>query len=165
MGSSIAHVCQRCCRHMDICLRHRIGRIPRRCRCTRCSLRNDHRDRILGVYRFEPRSGFSGVPIALRYLKEHGDGMRTKAIRQPCDGESTQEPRPGNHPNSKHIYTPSRVLHIESRMFVVLSRSLWVGWTGLGKATPGGEQARIWSHRPKSVGGWESAGHYQDCVQ
>ena len=55
--------------------------------------------------------------------------------------------------------------HIESRMGVKLSRSLWVGWTGLGRATPCGGQARIRSHRPMSVGGWESAGHYQDSIQ
>ena len=49
-------------------------------------------------------------------------------------------------------------------MGVKLSRSLWVGWTGLGRATPCGGQARIRSHRPMSVGGWESAGHYQDSI-
>ncbi len=54
--------------------------------------------------------------------------------------------------------------HIESRMVVRLSRSLWVGWTGLGRATPLGGQARIRSHRPENVGGWESTGHYQDSI-
>jgi hypothetical protein len=38
-----------------------------------------------------------------------------------------------------------RTAHIESRM----SRSRWVGWTGLGWATPCGGQARIRSHRPE----------------
>jgi hypothetical protein len=55
--------------------------------------------------------------------------------------------------------------HIDSRMVVRLSRSVWVRWTGLGRATPLGGQARMRSHRPKSVGGWESAGHYQDSIQ
>jgi hypothetical protein len=44
--------------------------------------------------------------------------------------------------------------HIESRMFVVLSRSFWVGWTRLGGAIPLGGQAHMRSHRPeRGVGG------------
>jgi hypothetical protein len=60
---------------------------------------------------------------------------------------------------------PTSNHHPESRMFVCLSRSLWVGWTGLVRATPLGGQARIRSHRPKSVGRRESADHYQDSIQ
>jgi hypothetical protein len=55
--------------------------------------------------------------------------------------------------------------HIESRMFVCLSRSLWVGWTGLGRATPLGGQAHMRSHRPKTVGRWEPTDHYQNSIQ
>jgi len=45
-----------------------------------------------------------------------------------------------------------------------MSRSWWVGWTGLGWATPCGGQARIRSHRP--LKGWwvGSTGHYWDIA-
>ena len=56
-------------------------------------------------------------------------------------------------PITAHMLARSS-MHIESLMFVVLSRSFWVGWTGLGWATPGGGHARIRSHRPEmGVGG------------
>jgi len=49
---------------------------------------------------------------------------------------------------------PRRGERIESLLGVKLSRGLWVGWTGLGGATPCDGQARIRSHRPKrGVGG------------
>ncbi len=59
-------------------------------------------------------------------------------------GELIEEDGP--YPWSGQI--EGQVAHIESRM----SRSRWVGWTGLGWATPGGGQARIRSHRP--LRGW-----------
>lgn len=59
---------------------------------------------------------------------------------------------------------PLRAERIKSLMGVVLSKSFWVGWTGLGGATPLGGQARIRSHRTESVGGWESTGHHEDSI-
>ncbi len=39
-------------------------------------------------------------------------------------------------------------------MNLVCQGAGWVGWTGLGWATPDGGQARIRSHRPWRGGGW-----------
>ncbi len=72
--------------------------------------------------------------------------------------------RPNDPPISAHMRylgSRSRAAHIESRM----SRSLWVGWTGLGWATPCGGQARIRSHRPWRVWWVGSTGHYEDIAR
>jgi hypothetical protein len=56
--------------------------------------------------------------------------------------------RTGEDPNPRVSMKPGAI------QFVVLSRSFWVGWTGLGWATPFGGQAHMRSHRPKrGVGG------------
>jgi hypothetical protein len=111
------------------------------------------------------------LPPAFASFEPHHDrGFRraSSSLQRPPDksGPGTSRAKPvetlkatkldvPQHPHHQsgtygRLITASETAHNESRM----SRCRWVGWTGLGWATPVGGQARIRSHRPWRGGGW-----------